>query len=73
MTENNNNKTIKIKILNPVIGVPITYLDKHNPEQYEIYYLAASHGKKPRGIENEAGCINQKWVYARIFIRQRLQ
>ena len=30
------NKTIKIKILNPAMGVPITYLDKHNPEQFEI-------------------------------------
>ena len=37
MTENNTNKTIKIRILNPAMGVPITYLDKHNPEQYEIY------------------------------------
>lgn len=36
MTKNNNNKTIKIKILNPAMGVPITYLDKHNPNAYEI-------------------------------------
>lgn len=36
MTENNTNKTIKIKILNPVMGVPITVLDKYNPKQFEI-------------------------------------
>ena len=26
----------KIKVKNPAIGVPITFLDKHNPEQFEI-------------------------------------
>lgn len=36
MAENNTNKTIKIRIENPCMGVPITYLDKHNPEQFEI-------------------------------------
>ena len=27
---------MKIRIKNPIWGVPITYLDKHNPEQFEI-------------------------------------
>ena len=53
-----------------VMGVPITFLDKYNPDQFEITYLAASHGKIPKGIENEAGYINGKWVYARIFIKK---
>lgn len=56
-----------------VMGVPITFLDKYNPEQFEITYLAASHGKIPKGIENEAGCINGKWVYARIFIKKKVE
>lgn len=35
-----------IRILNPVMGVPITYLDKHNPEQYEIVaFRKGSDGK----------------------------
>ena len=29
-------KTYKIKIKNPVMGVPITFLDKYCPEQFEI-------------------------------------
>lgn len=27
---------MKIRIKNPTIGVPITFLDKHNPDQFEI-------------------------------------
>ncbi|MBQ1186295.1 MAG: adenine-specific methyltransferase EcoRI family protein [Clostridia bacterium] len=55
-----------------VMGVPISYLTKYCPEQFEIISLAASHGKEPRGIENEAGYINGKWVYARILIKKRV-
>jgi len=29
-------KTYKIKIKNPVMGVPITFLNNYNPEQFEI-------------------------------------
>ena len=29
-------KKYKIKIKNPVLGVPITFMDKYNPEQFEI-------------------------------------
>lgn len=55
-----------------VMGVPVTFLEKYCPEQFEIISLAASHGKEPKGIENEAGYINGKWVYARILIRKRV-
>lgn len=30
------NETIRVRILNPVMGVPITFLDKYAPEQFEI-------------------------------------
>lgn len=62
---------MKIRIKNPIYGVPITFLDKYNPEQFEIIQLCASHGKEPKGIENESGCINGKWLYARILIRKK--
>lgn len=39
--------------------------------QFEIVGLAASHGKVPKNIENEAGLLHGKWVYARIFIKKR--
>lgn len=54
-----------------VMGVPITFLDKYCPEQFEIVQLCASHGKTPKNIENESGCINGKWLYARVLIRRR--
>lgn len=72
-------KKVKIQILNPVMGVPITYLDKHNPEQYEIYGATESEGKGfSKGLWNVESKIAQPVVnggriYKRLFIRQRLQ
>lgn len=40
MTENNTNNTIEIRIQNPLLGVPITFLDKYNPSQFEIVGFA---------------------------------
>lgn len=61
-----------------IMGVPITFLDKYNPEQFEILGLSASAGynKEIVGIpfqgEKDARClINGKNVYARIFIRRK--
>lgn len=61
-----------------VMGVPITFLDKYNPEQFEIIGLSASAGydKNIVGLEfkgiKDARCIvNGKNVYARIFIRKK--
>ena len=61
-----------------IMGVPITFLDKYNPEQFEILGLAASAGYNTKivGIpllgEKDARClILGKNVYARIFIRRK--
>lgn len=61
-----------------VMGVPITFLDKYNPKQFEILGLSASAGynKDVVGIaflgEKDARpLINGKNTYARIFIRKR--
>lgn len=56
---------------NGIMGVPITFLDKYNPDEFEIIQLCASHGKVPKGIENESGYINGKWLYARILIQKK--
>ena len=60
------------------MGVPITFLDKYNPEQFEILGLAASAGYKPEivgipflGTKEARPLINGKNTYARIFIRRR--
>lgn len=62
-----------------VMGVPITYLGVHNPNQYEIIGLLASAGyvKEQVGIpklwdDREArGVVNGKVVYSRILIKKK--
>ena len=61
-----------------IMGVPITFLNKYNPEQFEILGLAASAGYKRDivGIEflgdkDARPLINGKNTYARVFIRRR--
>ncbi len=47
-----------------VMGVPITYLDKHNPEQFEIV-------KFRKGDDDKDLTINGKSPYFRILIKRR--
>jgi len=73
----NVDKTKEIpKDYSGVMGVPITFLDKYNPEQFEILGMSASAGynKEVVGIpflgEKDARpLIKGKNTYARIFIR----
>lgn len=62
-----------------VMGVPITFLDKYNPEQFELIGMAEDNGK---GYSGEAAkwdgvnphcLIDGKAMYKRIFIRRRNQ
>ena len=57
-------KTYKIKIKNPVIGVPITFLNKYCPEQFEIV-------KFRKGDDGKDLSINGKCPYFRILIRHK--
>jgi hypothetical protein len=60
-----------------VMGVPITFLDKYNPKQFEIIGLAASAGynyeivglEKNSDIKDARPLINGKNTYARVFIK----
>ena len=60
-----------------VMGVPITYLDKHNPDQFEIIGATESEGKGfSAGLWNASSKVSQPVVngerkYKRIFIRKR--
>ena len=49
-----------------MMGVPITFLDKYNPEQFEIMG-----NELDLNIEKGRGYINGKRMYSRIFIRRR--
>lgn len=60
------------------MGVPITFLDKFNPDQFEIIGLAASAGYNKdivglefKGSKDARTIINGKNTYARIFIKRR--
>ena len=58
-----------------VMGVPITFLDKHNPAQFEIVGLAAGNIRGLAGIPSISGkdgpYINGKLKYGRIFIKHK--
>lgn len=49
-----------------VMGVPITFLDKYNPEQFEILG-----NEKTLGIEKGRGYIDGNRLYGRIFIKRK--
>jgi hypothetical protein len=59
------------------MGVPITFMDKYNPDQFEIIGATESEGK---GFSNglwfedtkvAQALINSKKVYKRIFIKNK--
>ena len=58
-----------------VMGVPITFLDKYNPDQFEIIGLAAGNIKGLAGIPSVIGkdgpYINGKLKYGRILIKHK--
>ena len=59
---------MKVRIKNPIWGVPITFLYKYCPEQFEIVGI-------DRYVENNPNygkrfTINGKEIYARILIRK---
>ena len=56
-----------------VMGVPITFLDKFNPAQFEILGCSYVYGDCGKHIDGTSwGCkINGKDIYKRIFIRRR--
>lgn len=76
----NVDKTTEIpKDYNGVMGVPITFLDKYNPEQFKIIGMSASAGydaeivgiPKLEGFKDARPLINAKNTYARIFIKNK--
>ena len=62
---------------NGVMGVPITFLDKYNPEQFEILGATESEGRGfSMGLWDEKSGVSQPLVggekkYKRLFIRRK--
>lgn len=54
-----------------VMGVPISFLDKYNPEQFELLGSNRGVDQDPNGIYGRGSDINGKETFKRIFIRHR--
>ena len=75
----NVNKVTDIPVdYDGVMGVPITFVDKFNPEQFEILGMSASAGYNRdvvgiefKGDKDARPLIKGKNTYARIFIKRR--
>lgn len=58
-----------------IMGVPITFLDKYNPEQFEVVGMAAGNIRGLAGLPSKTGkdgpYVNGKLRYGRILIRPK--
>lgn len=68
---------MKIRIKNPIWGVPITFLYSYNPKQFEIVGATESEGKGfSNGLWDEKSkdahsLVNGKKTYKRLFIKKQ--
>lgn len=56
-----------------VMGVPISFLDKYNPEQFEILGSNRGVNQDVNGVYGRGSYINGKETFKRIFIKHRTQ
>ena len=54
-----------------VMGVPITFLDKYDPEQFEIIGSNRGVDQDPDGVYGRGSYLNSKETYKRLFIRSK--
>ena len=54
-----------------VIGVPITFLDKYNPDQFELLGSNRDKDQDPQGVYGRSSYIGGKEVFKRLFIRRK--
>ena len=73
---------MKIRIKNPIYGVPITFINNYCPKQFEILGIACGNSRKNKFgicanyIENKidrGGCpvLNNKRNYTRLLIKKK--
>ncbi|MGH8540402.1 MAG: adenine-specific methyltransferase EcoRI family protein [Stenotrophobium sp.] len=55
-----------------VMGVPITFLDHYNPDQFEILGCNRDIDQDLSGIYGRGSDLNGRETYKRIFIRRRV-
>ena len=54
-----------------VMGVPISFLDKHNPDQFEIIGSNRGIDQDPEGVYGRGSFLNGKETFKRLFIRNK--
>jgi hypothetical protein len=54
-----------------VMGVPVTFLDKYNPEQFEIIGSNRGIDQDPNRIYGRGSYLNKKETFKRLFIRNK--
>ena len=54
-----------------VMGVPISFLDKYNPKQFELLGSNRGVDQDPNGIFGKSSILNGKETFKRLFIKQR--
>lgn len=54
-----------------VMGVPITFLDKYNPKQFEILGSNRGVDQDPNGVYGKGSYLNGKETFKRLFIRNK--
>jgi len=54
-----------------VMGVPVTFLEKHNPDQFEIVGSNRGIDQDPKGVYGRGSYLNGKETFKRLFIRRR--
>lgn len=54
-----------------VMGVPISFMDKYNPEQFEIIGANRGRDQDPDGIYGRSTFLNGKETFKRLFIKHR--
>ena len=70
----NVNKTKEIPMdYDGVMGVPVTFLDKWNPEQFELIGSNRGVDQDPNGIYGRGSYLNGKETFKRLFIRRKIR
>lgn len=54
-----------------VMGVPITFMTKYNPDQFEILGCNRGVGQDPNGVYGRSSFLSGKETFKRLFIRNR--
>jgi hypothetical protein len=56
---------------NGVMGVPVSFLDKYNPDQFEILGSNRGVDQDPNGIYGRGSHVNGKETFKRVFIKHK--